>query len=133
MYNIHFINLSKMQTSYFSENSDNDLNISLNETYHILEIIYEENMKSTVKEVMSFFKIKNNNNSLDDKTFLQLYIYYLSPYNTERIKIEKLNSYNSEIRYSIANKARYLLLDNSQPIDEIINFKNVLLSIIKPN
>ena len=60
MYNIQFINLSKMQTIYLSESSSN-LNTSLIERLHNLEIIYEENLKSTVNEIMNFFKVENNN------------------------------------------------------------------------
>lgn len=129
MYNIQFINLSKMQTIYLSEISSN-LNTSLIERLHILEIIYEENLKSTVNEIMNFFKVENNNLPFDNKTMFQIYVYYLSPFNPERIKIEKLSSFNSEIRYSIANNTIYKLLKNCQPKDEIINFTDILMSII---
>ena len=113
------------------KNSERDRS-TLNEALQVLEGIYDKSLKSTVKAVSKYFNIINNNPSLDEKTYIQLYILHLSPYNPQRIKAEKLNSYYSEIFFNLAKGNYYKLLTPvPEPKDELFNFSKILSSIDK--
>lgn len=129
IFNIYLVNLSKMQEIYISEYLSNSRDYTFHEALQILEEIYDKNLKSTVKRVINHFGITNNNISIDDKTYIQLYIHYLNPYNPQRIKAEKLISYYSEIINKIANKNKYSLLVFAEPVNEFIHFNKILSSI----
>ncbi len=127
--NIYLINLSKMQEIFLSEYSSEINDSTFHQTLQILEEIYDRNLKITVKNVLNYFKITNSNVSIHDKTYIQIYIHYLSPYDPQRIKSEKLISFYSEILHKIASKHKYRLLVFTEPSNELINFGRILSSI----
>ena len=130
-----FINkINSMKNSeYF-----NNFNLGYKEKNEIFNNIYSKNLKEVRKKICTFFGIdKDNNLEINVKLALRIYFYYYNKEHNLRKKYQEINdNVNKLINIILKSNDNIDALINEnnnfyikEPIDNIINFENIINEI----
>ena len=143
--NIYYFNLKQSYLIFINKinsmkNSDdfNSLNFGYKEKNQIFHNIYDKNLKEVRKKICTFFGIdKDNNLEINVKLALRIYLYYYNKEHNLRKKYQEINDNVNKLINIILksnDKIDALINENNnfyikEPIDNIINFENIINGI----
>ena len=140
--NIYYFNLKQSYLIFINKinsmkNSEdfNSFNFGYKEKNEIFNNIYSKNLKEVRKKICTFFGIdKDNNLEINVKLALRIYLYYYDKEHNLRKKYQEINDNVNKLINIILksnDKIDALINENNnfyikEPIDNIINFENII-------
>ena len=140
--NIYYFNLKQSYLIFINKinsmkNSEdfNSFNLGYKEKNEIFNNIYSKNLKEVRKKICTFFGIdKDNNLEINVKLALRIYLYYYDKEHNLRKKYQEINDNVNKLINIILksnDKIDALINENNnfyikEPIDNIINFENII-------
>ena len=133
----YLIFINKINSMKNSEDF-NSFNLGYKEKNEIFNNIYSKNLKEVRKKICTFFGIdKDNNLEINVKLALRIYFYYYNKEHNLRKKYQEINDNVNKLINIIlkSNDNIDALIDENnnfyikEPIDNIINFENIINEI----
>ena len=133
----YLIFINKINSMKNSEDF-NSFNFGYKEKNEIFNNIYNKNLKEVRKKICTFFGIdKDNNLEINVKLALRIYFYYYNKEHNLRKKYQEINDNVNKLINIILksnDKIDALINENNnfyikEPIDNIINFENIINGI----
>ena len=117
---IYYLNIRRVQKSFRQDYIDKGYVFrENNELNEIMNKLYSKHLKESRNEVSKFFKLPENK-FLDLKIILRLFYYYLSPFDSNRMKMDDVNQEVNEILSSLSLGHEFpVLLDDNHKYAQI--------------